>query len=896
MFECATGKQVEEGFPELKFRFSWRPYQKRVLEAIWYHLDDQRLHVVAAPGAGKTVLGLEAFRCLGKRAVVLAPTRIIRDQWIQRLSDFCETDDPFSLEWVSRRLDQPGLLTSVTYQALHAKSRVDDFEEADGEEDESVPLDAGRVVEIFQTHGVEVIILDEAHHLRAEWWKVLDQVCSAIPELVIVALTATPPYDSEGTEWGRYQELCGPIDEEISVPELVKAGTLCPHQDYIWAVDVSPTERKRIAEYDDCVKGVLNHLMDDEEFCSCVLRHPWLTAEPDAAQVYREPKAAMALLVFQKHKTGVVAPDLCALLDIDVKDVPPLTRSWWQVLLESVLFLKGADKDGEREAYVSSLKKRLRSLELLRNRELSIVRSQRLERSLGLSTQKIQACLHIHKLELSKRGDGLRQVILTDYIRDESITMADSLGTGTLGAWPIFKQLCSASPISEEIALLTGRLCILHERKYDALVAVVGDSGISCAPFECISGTVKVTAPLNKLTNGLTALLVRGDIKTLVGTGSLLGEGWDAPVVNSLILASSVGTYMLTNQMRGRAIRRDHVVADKISSIWHLVAVDVRSESGFCDLAHLSRRFDTFVGLSASGLSIESGFKRMDAVGLELSGTGLKTYACFANNRQMVQRYRNLEEVGARWDMALSVDEMARVIPSVETERLPQVRSFHLVNTLRHLLFRMLAVLGWVSSWGLYFGGQNQSIWLVGLGLGAICMFFFRFKETVAAVRIGLLHLPVDGALRQIGTALCRALCEAGLIETGFRRLNVISARASDGGYYLSLSGGTYYESSLFANCLSEILGPIDHPRYLVIRSGTFLGRKRDDYHAVPAVLGAKKELAKIFYRSWARHVGPSDLIYTRSEAGRAELIHAKARSFTAAFKRQTRKLDRWQS
>lgn len=51
--------------------------------------------------------------------------------------------------------------------------------------------------------------------------------------MVLVALTATPPYDSDHLEWSRYQELCGPIDEEISVPELVKAGTLCVHQDDI---------------------------------------------------------------------------------------------------------------------------------------------------------------------------------------------------------------------------------------------------------------------------------------------------------------------------------------------------------------------------------------------------------------------------------------------------------------------------------------------------------------------------------------------------------------------------------------------------------------------------------------------------------------------------------------
>ena len=47
----------------------------------------------------------------------------------------------------------------------------------------------------------------------------------------IVALTATPPYDVSPFEWQPYEELCGPVDAEVSVPELVLEGDLCPHQD-----------------------------------------------------------------------------------------------------------------------------------------------------------------------------------------------------------------------------------------------------------------------------------------------------------------------------------------------------------------------------------------------------------------------------------------------------------------------------------------------------------------------------------------------------------------------------------------------------------------------------------------------------------------------------------------
>lgn len=37
--------------PQLKFKGCWRSYQQRVLDELEYHLDDNKLNVVAAPGA-----------------------------------------------------------------------------------------------------------------------------------------------------------------------------------------------------------------------------------------------------------------------------------------------------------------------------------------------------------------------------------------------------------------------------------------------------------------------------------------------------------------------------------------------------------------------------------------------------------------------------------------------------------------------------------------------------------------------------------------------------------------------------------------------------------------------------------------------------------------------------
>src|SRR5215470_17699934 len=73
-------------FPEaMAFRKPWRIYQARLLERLSGYMSDGRLHVVAAPGSGKTVLGLEVLRRIDAPTLVLAPTITIRDQWVQRL-------------------------------------------------------------------------------------------------------------------------------------------------------------------------------------------------------------------------------------------------------------------------------------------------------------------------------------------------------------------------------------------------------------------------------------------------------------------------------------------------------------------------------------------------------------------------------------------------------------------------------------------------------------------------------------------------------------------------------------------------------------------------------------------------------------------------------------------
>lgn len=69
---------------DIHIHAGWRPFQQRVLDLFDASVQagNRRFHVVAAPGSGKTMVGLEMLRRLDAPALVLCPTLNIRDQWV----------------------------------------------------------------------------------------------------------------------------------------------------------------------------------------------------------------------------------------------------------------------------------------------------------------------------------------------------------------------------------------------------------------------------------------------------------------------------------------------------------------------------------------------------------------------------------------------------------------------------------------------------------------------------------------------------------------------------------------------------------------------------------------------------------------------------------------------
>ena len=94
-------------FNHLRFDGKWRSYQQNVLNRLQKHLSDEKLHIVAAPGAGKTILGLEVIRRIGKKCLILAPTITIKNQWELRLKQLFLTDTQIASQLISLDILSP---------------------------------------------------------------------------------------------------------------------------------------------------------------------------------------------------------------------------------------------------------------------------------------------------------------------------------------------------------------------------------------------------------------------------------------------------------------------------------------------------------------------------------------------------------------------------------------------------------------------------------------------------------------------------------------------------------------------------------------------------------------------------------------------------------------------
>ena len=860
-------------FKDLKFNGTWRPYQARVLKALYKHLDDERLHLVAAPGAGKTTLGLEVFCRLQRKALVLSPTRLIRDQWLSRFDDFSPKDNQ---HLKSSDLKNSALLSSVTYQALHYLAKNS------SESDKALNKDEEKLFQKYlEDENFELLILDEAHHLTGSWWKVLNEIVKKNKNLKLVVLTATPPYDVQGAHWKRYQELCGPVDEEISIPELVKEENLAPHQDFIWPIPFQ--DHGALAKFEQSKTDIFTWAFQHSEFWETCLAHPWLDPASviDSSAIFDKPELALALLSFQRFHAHRAAPKLLETLGLLDIQVPEMNESHKACLIESFLFYPDFPKVGSTlsEDFTAELLAKLKRAGLCKRKKLSLEMPESLLKKVNSDPELIQACLHIHNLESQRRGRELYQVILTDFIHEDD--------EQKLGAWAIFHRLVSLNPdeTTTRMALISGRLSLCHK----SLLYQYSLEELTHSDFPELPGFVKLTDDLSKINRFLTQALSESSLELLVGTKALLGEGWDCPPVNSLILATPVASFVQSNQMRGRAIRRDHQKKDKVASIWHIQSIIAEHSAGSQQINKLQRRFSSFAALDNQGQKILSGLQR---IWPEHSKTQ-STKDLLSLRQEQIEAFEKIDQIQDQWQKALHCNTHSLSNPGLEIQHFPQINPVELPTyqklerqvSLAQRLCLSYAVFIFIPSFFILLPSVALSLHTIAVCLSSLLTEQLRTNYK-AYKKLSL----TENCYSAMANILIESLYQESLIQNEAEKFTIEFKQDAQQKVSLSLKGEDYYDKSLILEQFQDLISDIDNPRY-IIHIPQSSGKK---FYAVPTTLASHKEKAQNFFKRWSEHFPDSKLIYTRNKTGRSTLLKAQTETLCTEESTQIQHFEYW--
>ena len=136
-----------------------------------------------------------------------------------------------------------------------------------------------------------------------------------------------------------------------------------------------------------------------------------------------------------------------------------------------------------------------------------------------------------------------------------------------------------------------------------------------------------------------------------------------------------------------------------------------------------------------------------------------------------------------------------------------------------------------------------------------------------------------------ISSAILRTLKEIGEIDSNGARVSVEKS-AKQNIVNCSLERATLREKKVFAKAVSEILSPIDDPRYLIIGTKGIMKITSRNYvqsYACPSVIAVKKETAAILAKNLKSAGGKFELVYTRNENGRQELLKCRKYSYINA-------------
>ncbi len=917
---------------KIPFSGTLRPNQQRAAKAIRTQLKQgaTRLHIVAPPGSGKTVLGLYVWAQLVRRpALVLSPTSAIQMQWLAR-TDLFKLGKEATL---SSDAGEPGAFTSLTYQALTLPRRADESldeaarrawvdrllaeREAESEEaaeawltglsernpayfaerlsiyrrgvteeltrtgnaTEALHASSRGAIERLRAAKVGLIILDECHHLLGHWGRVLSDAHELFEDPVILGLTATPP-ETDGKDERdveRYRSMLGPVDFEVPVPAVVKEGRLAPYQDLVHLVRPLGEELAYVEHADRSLHEIVGELETERAGGGSGERTPALSAwVADALENRR-----VALSTRKDWATFVRADETLA------NDGRLYLRSRGMEMPEGVPSVEArvlVEAEREEPILLSVIDRYVRhGLRVSRSSEDHALAERTVER------------LRLLGAQITERG--LR---------------ACASPVGRVLAHSGAKARALVTILARELEVLGDKARCVVVTDFERQSAHAGaptdvlspDSGGAVAAFSAIVAD-EATDPLDPVLVTGTTLLVDDDLseRFLGEARAWLGErGLEVELAAQHPEPGEDGAARGFVRITGRGgAWSPRVYVELVTSLFQRgVTKCLVGTRGLLGEGWDASRTNVLVDLTSvtspmsvnqlrgRSIRIDSEDPKKVADNWDVVcvadefARGLDDYARF------VERHSTLYGVTDDEAIEKGVGHVHAAFTEVGPEDVASLREPINAEMLGRVAKRTEARKRWKI--GSPFEGVAEPTLEVRPRMGSGGFPAFRGSRMPWS----------DASLTQaIARAVGESLRNAGLIEMAAGKgAPGVSARERAGGYLrVSLRTERPQDAALFAEAFGEVMGPLEKPRYVVERvvdieretwlsrllpgivGRYFRGRRRSlaMVHAVPRVLAKNRELADIFAERWSRHVSPSEALYAHRGPGEALLTRARA-------------------
>ena len=465
-------------FDDLKFFGQWRPYQRAALAAFEKDRAAGNLstHIVAPPGSGKTLLGVELIRRVGKRALVLAPNQGIQQQWPRAVGEFtpnpaeiagadplkpiaclsyqalCQLEDPEIVlgrlaqsRWADERAAATGMSPEeASARARRSRARPPTAARAScrGSAPRSsarsraastrasscatcCPTTAKQRVQQLAKMGVGVVLLDECHHLASLWGYVVRAVLGELGEKVhVIGLTATPPIGLPEAEAELYDALLGPgrlhrphaRRRPRRPPRALPGAGVADRAAAAPSASGWPSTTRRFRE-------LITTLHDDAE--SDISFPRWVGRGCATASARPTTRPRCRWEAFQKRSPKLARAGIRFLLSAGLSipagaprgeayRQPPDLEDWLVLLEDYALRCLASSETREAGERYDAIAAALRELGFQLTRKGIRRGTSEVDRLLTGSQAKALGLVEVLSAELDTRGDALRALVLCD--------------------------------------------------------------------------------------------------------------------------------------------------------------------------------------------------------------------------------------------------------------------------------------------------------------------------------------------------------------------------------------------------------------------------------------------------------------------------------------------------